>query len=318
MTVTVRKSGTESFSVTGTDSELDFAVALRAELDNARLAAVGFKQAEVENTFGAVLDQAQVSLDVTCPGAAVGDLAFASISVNAGGLITTAQVTATNVVTVTLNNETTATITPGACTVRVAVLEPGRVKSIGLPGTYTGDAYASIADEAELAADFTVTGATLGDFVVASVSVDNVDLIVNAQVTAADTVTVVIHNAIAAGAVNLASATWYFLVLPKEPVLGSISLGAKVYNPASLGDGVGATTSVPCPGARLGDFVLVSFSLDVTDVLLSAHVASNDTVTVRFQNETTGTVNLAEGLLRVAAIPPMEICARQFVVDLNS
>jgi len=61
------------------------------------------------------------------------------------------------------------------------------------------------------AKDVTVTGAALGDFAVASLSVDVSDLTVSASVTATNTVTVVLANNTAA-AVDLASATLAVLV----------------------------------------------------------------------------------------------------------
>lgn len=66
--------------------------------------------------------------------------------------------------------------------------------------------FASIAAGAEAALDITVTGAALGDLAFASLGVDVTDLVVNATVTAADTVTVVLANN-TGGAVDLASTT---------------------------------------------------------------------------------------------------------------
>lgn len=81
----------------------------------------------------------------------------------------------------------------------------------GLQATDTWDA-ASIADGNEVAVDITVTGAELGDFVLASLSVDVADLVLSAAVTAADTVTAVLANN-TGGAIDLASATLKVRVL---------------------------------------------------------------------------------------------------------
>ncbi len=70
---------------------------------------------------------------------------------------------------------------------------------------------ASIADGDEEAKDVTVTGAALGDHAVASLSIDLTDLVLDAQVTVADTVTCVLANN-TGGAVDLASATVYVRV----------------------------------------------------------------------------------------------------------
>jgi hypothetical protein len=60
--------------------------------------------------------------------------------------------------------------------------------------------------------DVTVTGAALGDVVLASFSVDTVDSAIVAAVTAANTVTVTVLNN-TAGAVNLAAGTLRLYVL---------------------------------------------------------------------------------------------------------
>ena len=66
----------------------------------------------------------------------------------------------------------------------------------------------------EEALDITVAGAALGDFVLASLSIDVADLALSGAVTAADTVTLVLSNNTGAG-VNLGAATAYCLVLKK-------------------------------------------------------------------------------------------------------
>lgn len=68
---------------------------------------------------------------------------------------------------------------------------------------------------------------------------------------------------------------------------------------ASLVDGAGETGSIPVVGASVGDFVQVSFSLDLQDMLLTGYVQAADVVEYRLQNESTGTVNLASGTIRV-------------------
>lgn len=82
-------------------------------------------------------------------------------------------------------------------------------------GTFYGSATwdpASIAAGAEAATDITVTGVALGDIVLgASVGVDVTDLVLDAQVTAANTVTAVLANN-TGGAVDLASSTVRVLV----------------------------------------------------------------------------------------------------------
>jgi len=85
-------------------------------------------------------------------------------------------------------------------------LETLRAASAGLVGSATWDP-ASIADGDEEAKEVTVTGAALGDFVVAvSFSLDVADLQLTADVTAADTVTCILSNS-TGGAVDLSSGT---------------------------------------------------------------------------------------------------------------
>ena len=75
-----------------------------------------------------------------------------------------------------------------------------------IPFVATGVDFASAADAETQAVDITVTGAALGDIVLAGINVDVADLTFDAQVTAADTVTVTVNNN-TGGAVNLASKT---------------------------------------------------------------------------------------------------------------
>jgi hypothetical protein len=71
---------------------------------------------------------------------------------------------------------------------------------------------AEIADGDEVARDITVTGVALGDLILGvSLSIDAADLVVNAAVTAANTVTLVLANN-TGGAVNLGSLNIKILV----------------------------------------------------------------------------------------------------------
>ena len=78
-------------------------------------------------------------------------------------------------------------------------------------GTTTWDP-GSIAAGAEEAKDITVTGAALGDFALASFSLDVADLTLTVNVTATNTVTAVLAN-LTGAAVNLGSGTLKVLVL---------------------------------------------------------------------------------------------------------
>jgi hypothetical protein len=88
-----------------------------------------------------------------------------------------------------------------------------------------------------------------------------------------------------------------FLAAP-ETVNLQVLTGSKTYDPASIADGAGDSTTVTVTGAALGDFVQVSFSNDLQGILLTGYVSAADTVTARFQNETGGAIDLASGTLR--------------------
>ena len=74
--------------------------------------------------------------------------------------------------------------------------------------------------------------------------------------------------------------------------------GSATFNPASLLTLAGETTTVTVTGAVLGDFAEASFSLDLQGLIISAWVSAADTVSVRFFNSTTGTLDLASGTLK--------------------
>lgn len=74
--------------------------------------------------------------------------------------------------------------------------------------------------------------------------------------------------------------------------------GSAVYDPGSLADGAGVTTTVTVTGAALGDFALASFSEALAGITLTAWVSAANTVSVRLQNESGGIVDLAESTLR--------------------
>lgn len=83
-------------------------------------------------------------------------------------------------------------------------------------------------------------------------------------------------------------------------VVGFDFEGSATFDPGSLVDAAGVTTTVTVTGAALGDFVdSVSFSLDLQGITLTAYVSAANTVAVRFQNESGGTLDLASGTLRV-------------------
>lgn len=86
---------------------------------------------------------------------------------------------------------------------------------------------------------------------------------------------------------------------------GHVALeGSTTYDPPNLADTGGATTTVTATGAALGDFAIASFSLDLQGISLTAYVSATDTVSVRFQNESGGALDLSSGTLRVRVFKP--------------
>lgn len=81
--------------------------------------------------------------------------------------------------------------------------------------------------------------------------------------------------------------------------LANVLNASATYDPPSLADGVGTTTLIFVTGAALGDFCLASFSLDLQGITVTAYVSSTDNVSIRFQNESGGVLDLASGTLRV-------------------
>ena len=77
--------------------------------------------------------------------------------------------------------------------------------------------------------------------------------------------------------------------------------GTATYDPGNLVDGQGVTTTVTVTGAALGDFVDVSFSLDLQGIGMTGWVSAANTVSVRFQNETGGAIDLASGTIKARA-----------------
>jgi len=71
-------------------------------------------------------------------------------------------------------------------------------------------------------------------------------------------------------------------------------------NAGSLLDGAGESDTIAVPGVALGDMVLgFSFGVDKAGVVVHAYVSAADVVTLRLQNESGGTVDLASTTVRL-------------------
>jgi hypothetical protein len=86
------------------------------------------------------------------------------------------------------------------------------------------------------------------------------------------------------------------LYAPTIPLIGTAT-----YDPPSLTNGSGDTTTVTCTGAVIGMFASASFGVALQGITVTAWVSATDTVSVRFQNQTGGTIDLASSTLTVKA-----------------
>jgi len=68
----------------------------------------------------------------------------------------------------------------------------------------------------------------------------------------------------------------------------------------SLVDGAGESDTITVPGVALGDIVFgFSFGIDKAGIVCHAYVSAANTVTLRLQNESGGTVDLASTTVKV-------------------
>ena len=74
-------------------------------------------------------------------------------------------------------------------------------------------------------------------------------------------------------------------------------------NASSLADGAGENNTIAVPGVKLGDIVLnVSMGVDVSGISITPYVSAADVVSIRFQNESGGTLDLASTTVRCVVV----------------
>ena len=137
-----------------------------------------------------------------------------------------------------------------------------------LQGSETKD-WGSISDGDEAAEEVTVTGAALGDFAVATMSIDVTDLVITASVTAANTVTVILSNE-TGGAIDLGSGTLTVKVFKA----GSTAVGKNV-NFEVLGTNM--TTALATRSATIAAINLNTAGADQDQAILAPHLDSGQT-----------------------------------------
>jgi hypothetical protein len=137
-----------------------------------------------------------------------------------------------------------------------------------LQGSETKD-WGSISDGDEAAEEVTVTGAALGDFAVATMSIDVTDLVITASVTAANTVTVILSNE-TGGAIDLGSGTLTVKVFKA----GSTAVD-KNNNFEVLGTNM--TTALATRSATIAAINLNTAGADQDQAILAPHLDSGQT-----------------------------------------
>jgi len=156
----------------------------------------------------------------------------------------------------------------------------------------------SLATGASSSPNIPLCGAALGDFVAVGFgnSVDgnlsNMNLF--GYVSGANQVTAYFVNR-TSGTVDLAGGTLVaYKVKPDFDFFDTAT-----YDAPSLAAGGGATTTVTVTGARVGDIAMFSMGVNQAGVVGFATVSADDTVSIRFQNESGGVVDLASTTIRV-------------------
>jgi hypothetical protein len=73
-----------------------------------------------------------------------------------------------------------------------------------------------------------------------------------------------------------------------------------VLDASNLADGAGETNTIAVPGVILGDMVIsFSSSVDLAGITVSPYVSAAGVVSLRYQNESGGAVDLASATIRV-------------------
>ena len=74
-------------------------------------------------------------------------------------------------------------------------------------------------------------------------------------------------------------------------------------NASSLVDGAGEINTIAVPGVALGDIVMsVSMGVDVSGISITPYVSTANAVSIRFQNESGGTLDLASTTIRCVVV----------------
>jgi len=87
-----------------------------------------------------------------------------------------------------------------------------------------------------------------------------------------------------------------------QDVFPAVYFGSETYDAGSILDGNEEVGELTITGAALGDFVLMSLSIDVADLALTGQVTAANTVTYQLNNNTGGTIDLASATVRAVVL----------------
>ena len=72
---------------------------------------------------------------------------------------------------------------------------------------------------------------------------------------------------------------------------------------SSLTDGTGETNTISVPGVALGDIVMnISMGVDVSGISITSYVSAAGVVSIRFQNESGGALDLASTTVKCVVV----------------
>lgn len=80
--------------------------------------------------------------------------------------------------------------------------------------------------------------------------------------------------------------------------------GSAAFAGATITNGSTSTTDISMPGARMGDYVSLSYSLDLLGLNLYGYVNADNNVKVKFYNGTGGSVTIAAGTVKGMSTKP--------------
>lgn len=260
-----------------------------------------------------LLDAGGATTTIPVPGAVMGDFVVSvSFGVDLASITVSGYVSANDVVSVRIQNESTGTLDLASTTIRALVLPAANpAASIGmLCGAATYDLTSLVDAAGATEATITVTGAALGDYVLVSVPIDLQGIIVTGYVSATSVVSVRFQNETGT-TIDLASTTVRVRVIPVLLMAAvqafynvpGLLYAATTFNYADGADGVGENKTIAITGAVVGDFCLAALAGDTGGITVSAYVSAADTVTVRFQNESGGTVTIGSVAITATVLP---------------